>query len=181
MKIYYPENLFDILENKHLLLDTNVFIDSFAIDRTAEFVQFFNKLKANNTTLITIEGVCFEFLKGSKNDTVYNKKNAHIDDIIDAKLPSFRENSSIITDLIKLYSSDGGNVEIIDYLLGANLIKYKKNLFLMTRNIADFPQHIFPLKSTVSFGSGKTIFTYGIYTFETNSSKSQEKVDDVPF
>lgn len=165
MKIYYPENLFRTLKDKHLLLDTNVFIDSFNFAQPQDYVLFFNKLKDNNTTLTTIDGVVMEFLKGSKSEEVYSKKNEHIENIIDVKLPFFQEESATIHELIKLYKAGGGSVELVDYHLGANLMKYKHNLFLMTRNSKDFPQDIFSLESTISFASSKTIFTYGIYTY----------------
>jgi hypothetical protein len=85
---------------------------------------------------------------------------------------------------IKQYRADGGAVEVVDYHLGANLIKYNSNLFLMTRNMKDFPQAIFPLASTVSFASGKTIFTYGIYSYSVqNLEEADEKngTVDAPF
>jgi hypothetical protein len=47
MKVYYPENLFKTLKQKHLLLDTNVFIDSFNFDQPQDYSIFFNDLKDN--------------------------------------------------------------------------------------------------------------------------------------
>lgn len=180
MKIYYPENLFKILRGKHLLFDTNVFIDSFNFNKPKEYITFFNDLKENDTTLITIEGVVHEFLKGSKNAEAYKAKEEYIKDIIDLELP-FRENREKINELIKLYGADGGSMQMIDYYLGATLLQYKANLFLMTRDIKDFSQTIFSLKSTISVPTGKTIFTYGIYTYEEHETQGRKiYLEDVP-
>lgn len=180
MGIYYPENLFNLLKNKHLLLDTNVFIDSFNFGNPADYTKFLNDLKDNDTTLTTIDGVILEFLKGSKNDAVYKQKKEHLEDIIDVKLPAHKDDNTNIAELIKLSGADGGNVAIVDYYLGANLLKYKNNLFLMSRNVKDFPQNIFSLVSTVSVASARTIFTYGIYTY-TKQQKIKINPDDIPF
>lgn len=183
MKIYYPENFFEILREKHLLLDTNVFIDSFNFERPLDYIKFFNDLKVNDTTLVTIDGVELEFLKGSKNEDVYNRKSEHLDDIIDAVLPTHKDDNEKIKELIKLSGSDGGGIQIVDYYLGANLLRYKRNLFLMTRNIKDFPQNIFFLESTVCFSASKTIFTYGIYTYDHAHETKENLVrpDEIPF
>lgn len=180
MNIYYPENLFKLLKDKWLLLDTNVFIDSFNFDKPKEYISFFNDLKENNTELSTIDGVCFEFLKGSKNQAVYTKKQEHIEDIIDSKLP-FRDNRESIEILIKLYGVDGGSMQMVDLHLGAQLLQYKEKIFLMTRDVRDFSQSIFSLQSTVSFSTGKTIFTYGIYTYQISKKKEEGKSDEIPF
>lgn len=185
MKIYYPEDFFSLLRGKHLLLDTNVFIDSFNFDRPVDYIKFFNNLKDNDTTLATIDGVVLEFLKGSKNEEVFNRKKEHLDDITDIILPTQRDDSEKIKELIRLYQSDGGGIEIVDYYLGANLLRYRKNLCLMTRNTRDFPQNIFSLISTISFSSFKTIFTYGIYTYDHESATTPQtgliNPDDIPF
>lgn len=184
MKVYYPENFFNILKDKHLLLDTNVLIDSFNFDRPLDYAVFFKKLKENNTTLTTIEGVVFEFIKGSKNDKVYSEKIEHLEEIIDVMIPPHKDDSKNIRKLIKLAGSDGGGIDMVDYYLGANILKYNmslNNLFLMTRNVKDFPQHIFSLVSTVSFSSVKTIFTYGIYTYQNQIKTTEIESDDIPF
>lgn len=79
-------DFFDILKGKHLLLDTSVFIDA-SIHET-EFAGLFNKLRDNNTTLVTIALVLFEFLKGAPDITKFKAKKASVEKIIDAYLPS---------------------------------------------------------------------------------------------
>ena len=185
MKAYYPEDFFKILAGKHLLLDTNVFIDSFNFDRPSDYIEFFNRLKDNDTTLLTIDGVVLEFLRGSKNEEVFSRKSEHISDIIDTTLPPSKDDRKRVEELVKLLGSDGGNIEIVDYYLAANLLRYRKNLFLMTRNTKDFPQNIFLLSSTISFSSLKTIFTYGIYSYVHELEDIQRTgiidPDDIPF
>lgn len=72
MRIIKDPELLSILTNKHLLLDTNVFIDAFS--NPVEFGKFFNELTDNQITLATLEFVKVEFLKGSFTDAKYEEK-----------------------------------------------------------------------------------------------------------
>lgn len=44
-------------------------------------------------------------------------------------------------------------------------MKYRKNLFLLTRNTNDFQQNIFEVKSIVNVTYQKGIHSYGIYQY----------------
>lgn len=81
MKIILPEEFFSILKDRHLLLDTNVFIDAFI--NPNEFGKFFNQLKAEGCTLVTIDGVISEFIKGAPTLQKLEKKREFVDEIIE--------------------------------------------------------------------------------------------------
>lgn len=55
MEILYPPNLITFLKNKHLLLDSNIFID--AVNKPTIFTDFFNLLKSSDVALATIDPV----------------------------------------------------------------------------------------------------------------------------
>lgn len=164
MEITYPPTLIPSLKNRHLLLDTNVFRD--VANKPTVFVDFFNKLKNEDITLATLDVVKYEILKGSKDEQKYAEKENQINAIVeDVVLPNPTNSGDLIYELIKQYGIDGTSLSIVDLYLGSTLMKYKQNIFLMTRDTTDFMQNIFDLKFIVNASHNKGIFTYGIYQY----------------
>ena len=141
MEIIYPQSLISFLKHKHLLLDTNVFVD--ASIKSSIFTSFFNTLKKSDVTLTTLDVVKYEVLKGSTNQQKYREKELFIDNIIDAVIPLTKEIDKLTYELILQYAKDGAGVSIADLLLGAVLMQYGTNICLMTRDTTDFIQRIF--------------------------------------
>jgi predicted nucleic acid-binding protein len=163
MEIVCPPTLITSLENKHLLIDANVIRDSASSPN--EYARFFNNLKNANITLATIDPVDFELLKGSSNEAKYNAREKQINDIVDVVLPTPSGICDYIYEMIKKYRIDGSSLGITDLYLGAMLMQYKQNVFLMTRDTTDFIQNIFDLKFIINAKHNKGIFTYGIYQY----------------
>jgi predicted nucleic acid-binding protein len=163
MEIIYSPTLIPSLKNRHLLLDTNVFRDM--ASKPTVFADFFNLLKNEDVTLTTLDVVKYEILKGSRDNEKYKEKEKQIDAIIDIVLPIIPGEDKLIYELIKQYEIDGTAISITDLFLGATLMQYKKNIFLMTRDTTDFMQNIFDLKFIVNAPHKKGIFTYGIYQY----------------
>lgn len=163
MKITYSTQLIPSLKNKHLLIDTNLFRD--ASHNPVDFKNFFNSLKQSDITVATIDFVKYELLKGSADIKKYKEKEAFIDQIIDTTIPFTPQTLSLVYSLIQQYGLDGTATNITDLVLGATLMLYKENIFLMTRDTTDFIQRIFDLKLVVNAAHNKGIFTYGIYQY----------------
>lgn len=161
MKILLPADLLSILKDSHLLLDTNVFIDTFL--NPTEFGKFINQLRENRITLVTIDVVRFEFLKGAPNLQKHKEKEELIERIIDAYLPIQKDILDNADKLLQLYKEDGKAISITDLLLGATLMHYKTNLSLITKNTTDFPTNIFTLVTYINLLHRKGIHTYGVY------------------
>lgn len=162
MGLVIPQDLFSTLRYKHLLLDTNIFID--ALLHPSDFTDFFNKLKNAEITLATIDLVKIEFLRGAADDATYNQKEEVLKKITDIILPT---DSSIIQhsySLIKKYKAAGKTLAMADLYLGASLFKYPSTLFLLTRNVTDYPMRIFNINFIINYPIDRGIFTYGIYT-----------------
>lgn len=162
MEIIIPPELIPSLKDKHLLLDTNIFLDAFS--KPLAFGSFFNTLKKNNVTLVTIDLVKFELLKGSATSTKYKEREKAIAEIIDAVLPTSSRICDLVYELIQVYGIDGSAVHITDLFLGANLNQYKKNIYLLTKDTTDFIQRVFNLSFVLNLPHNKGINTYGIYT-----------------
>jgi len=161
MKIVIPQDLFSAIKNKHLLLDTNVFIDTSV--HFNDFFNFISKLKGQNITLVTIDLVKIEFLKGAPTIQKYKEKNELIEKIIDYTIPITSDINNNVFESIKKYELYGKALSETDLFLGACLMKYKKDLFLLTRDTTDFPLNIFELVSVVNMIYTKGIHSYGVY------------------
>ena len=162
-KIIPQANLIPVIKNKHLLLDTNVFIDTLL--NPHPFLDFLNDLKKQQVTLSTIDMVKMEFLKGAINEQKYNEKVSLIESIIDNTISITPDIHKNVYTLIKKYNLEGKSSSITDLYLGAYLMKYGKKLFLLTRNTADFPQNVFDVVSIINVTYFKGIHSYGIYQY----------------
>lgn len=163
MEISYPQTLIPSLKNKHLLLDTNIIRD--ATNNPNDFNKFFNELKNSNITLTTIDFVRYEILKGSLNDAKYELREKLLHEILDTNIPVVPETYKLAYELIKMYRIHGSALHITDLLLGALLMQYKKNIYLISRDTTDFLQSVFNLSFIVNASFNKGIFTYGIYQY----------------
>lgn len=161
MKIITPQGFFQTFKDKHILLDTSVFIDSFL--HPAEFGQFFNSLRAQGSTLVSLDAVKIEFLKGAPNAEKYKQKEDFFDEIIDTCLPITSDTLLNLYELVQKYGEGGKSLSITDLFLGAILMQYKSSLFLLTKNTTDFPTNIFNLKSYINISYTKGLHTYGVY------------------
>ncbi len=161
MGLIIPEELISSLKYKHLLLDTNIFIDSLL--HPADFTDFFNVLKIGDVTLVTIDLVKIEFLKGAQDDDAYSEKEEIFNSITESILPT--DDNVVIKayELIKKYKLHGKSIAMADLFLGANLMRYATTACLLTRNTNDFPSNIFSLEYIINYPLSKGIFTYGVY------------------
>lgn len=167
MKIVTPQDFLLILKNKFLLLDTSVFID--AQISPVEFDKFFNQLKENGTTLMTIDAVLLEFIKGAQDVKKLKEKREFVEQIVESYLHEDRKIFSYAFKLVELYKEEGKGVSMTDFILGATLMYYhRNNLFLLTKNPSDFPTNIFTLKTYLNLFHRKAIHSYGVYSFEEN-------------
>lgn len=163
MKIITPQDFFQAFKDKHILLDTSVFIDSFL--HPAEFGEFFNSFKAQGATLVSLDAVKIEFLKGAPNKEKYKQKEDFFDQIVDTCLPIIPDTLLNLYELVQKYKEEGKSLSITDLFLGAILMQYKNSLFLLTKNTTDFPTNIFNLKSYINISYTKGLHTYGVYNF----------------
>lgn len=163
MKIIYSPELITSLKNRHLVLDATVFRDVYI--KPAAYDDFFNKLKESNIILTTNDFVKYELLKGSIDIPKYKAREKVINDIIDISLPILPQTFQLVYDLIKEYGIDGTALSISDLFLGAALMQYGENIYLMTRDTTDFIQRIFDLSFVINAPHSKGIFTYGIYQY----------------
>jgi hypothetical protein len=94
------------LEYKHLLLDTSVFIDAYL--HPSEFSDFFANCRRSRVTLVTIDPVAIEFVKGSDSEEKMEEKKLFINQIIYQLLPVAHDIISLhIPQVVKEYGVFG--------------------------------------------------------------------------
>lgn len=128
MKIIIPEDFYQTVKNRHILLDTNIFVDASINPR--RFSEFFNSLKDNDTTVVTLDVVRIEFLQGASDQLKYKAKQTLIDKIVDAVIPFDNRTFEHCYTLIQEYKEKGKSLSATDYLLGATTMRYANHLFL---------------------------------------------------
>ncbi len=166
MEIIKQPDLFLLLKDKHILLDTSLLIDTLL--KPSIFAQFFQELKENGAVITSIDPVAFEFLKGALDEKRYNEKKKILDGIIDAYLPVNKDIFNNVYAMLKELGEDGKGIQVTDLLLGGMLMQYPKRLFLFTKNATDFPLNFFELVSVFNFPSTRSIQTYGVYTYNNS-------------
>ncbi|MBI3069827.1 MAG: PIN domain-containing protein [Candidatus Levybacteria bacterium] len=162
MKIITPQDFHSATSGKHILLDTSIFIDAFL--HPSEFAEFFNKLKDRNCTLVTIKPVLIEFVKGTTTDKKLDEKKSFVESIIESYLPVTDDIFDNSLDLIEQYRIEGKDLSLTDFILGGVVLKYKRSIYLLTKDISDFPTNIFTMLTYFNLFHRKAIQNIGVYS-----------------
>lgn len=165
MRITIPEDFLPSIKNKHLLLDTCVFID--ALLNPGEFGGLFETLRNNGIILVTIEPVLIEFVQGTFDEKKMNDKKEFIDTFVESYLPIPKTLFTNIERLLLEYREDGKGLSMTDLILGAMLMQFPSNLLLLTKNTTEFPTNIFTLSTHMNLLHRKGIHSYGVYYYES--------------
>ncbi|MBU0979069.1 hypothetical protein KKF92_04570 [Patescibacteria group bacterium] len=173
--IIIPSSLNRTVRNKHLLFDTSFFIDY--EDHKDEFVDFLGRIKKLNCTLVTVDQVAIEFIKGSKSEEDMQKRLTLIQSCIESYLPvSAQVYSQQIQELILNYGRRSASADITDLVLGVLAKNHQKDLLILTKNSHDFPSHLFKLKSHFLLQNKKsnTVQIYCIYQYRMGENIDSE-------
>lgn len=160
------------LENKYILLDTNVII--YSIKYLNEFKGFFEELEKYNISPGIDWSVKLEFLRTSNTYEKLESKQRFLNLLLGDKKnrmelhisnETFEDarNISILYNFLNIKKKN--NISLIDCLIAAQLKKYKNNLFLATTNNSDFPLKIFNRVKLYNVEVQDDIFNIGIYQF----------------
>jgi hypothetical protein len=156
-----------VLENCYLLLDTNFLFDGLLFP--TELAELLAKLSDLSCNLITTRSVIIEFLGGTPNDELYDKKTVFLEQLfgkelgkivslpIEAALPNKED--------FLVFSRQCNKFSYVDFEMYLTLKKYKHSKILMaSRNHRDFTTAIFNRKGFMTLLSKKEIRTYGLYS-----------------
>lgn len=163
MEIKIPQEFTSVVENRKILLDTNVFIDV-SLNPT-QLTKFLNELKENDCTFFTSELVVAEFVKGAITKDKIRQKEELVGSIIESYIQLTQKTLENCIQLIKVYGEDSKSLSITDLLLGSLLLDSPEELLLITKNTTDFPTNIFKLETCFNIIHRKAIQTYGVYSY----------------
>lgn len=176
MKIILPPDFFQLLHNKHLLLDTSFFGDYSSYPE--DFGKFVNSCKKHGITFVTNVAVVTEFSRGSDTTQIYAQKTALVETIIDFVLPItpqvFLEEIPWLTEK---YGQMGKVVSLTDFILAAQTKQHSTDLCLLTKNPKDFPTSIFSVKTHLLLELERGLQVYGVYYYK----KRQPQAITAPF
>jgi predicted nucleic acid-binding protein len=163
MELILPHDFYSVTKDKFLLLDTSVFIDTLL--NPVKFEQLFSKLKNNGCTLVTLDAIQLEFIKGSLDDVSFEKKKLVISGIVDSVLPISKDIWDESLELLKAYKEDGKTASVADLLLGGTIVKYSGTILLITKNLSDFPTNIYKLETHFNLLHRKGLHSYALLSF----------------
>ena len=88
MNLQHNPNLGGLLSNSYLIIDTSVLIDTSKED---DFYQMVQDISAQGCTLISINAVKYEFLRGANNFDSYNEYEQYLEDLQIIFLSNFEQ------------------------------------------------------------------------------------------
>jgi len=103
------------LHDSDLLVDTNLFIDSFI--NPENFAGFISTLKENGVEIVSTPFVKYEFLKSRTIDVV-KRKEVYFDSLVGPILPFDKTTEDQMIDLIEEYKQYMEGVPFVDLVLG---------------------------------------------------------------
>lgn len=169
------DSFLSALRQKHILIDANFLID--ASNHKGSFSFIIDSLKKNGCTLVAIDGVYHEFIRGRRSLENFIETIEYYKKIIDGEIPSDRSIKENANTLTKVLLKRSSQISYVDILLLATLMKYQSSMYLLSKDKSDIPIFLFPVKVTIPIDSGETNYFYSIYSFnEINYQKQLEKL-----
>lgn len=135
-------SLYKIFKGSHCLLDTNIFIDLIK-EKNSFISNIIAELTNQEVTLMTIDLCIDEFLKGTRTQ----EELSQLEELTKALDLSITPRTLLINSykkvIIALHGKSAG-IPLADLYLFAALVQYSKsNIYLMTKDIKDFPESNF--------------------------------------
>jgi predicted nucleic acid-binding protein len=154
------------LENRHVLLDTNVLINY--SKAKGGLTPFFELLGEHKCPVAINDAVYFEFIRVAKTKTELGQLQQIVKQFL--VLPTSKANIESATEISMLCSAKENNhatrTSFVDNLLGAQLKKYGDKIILATSDFEDFPLHMYERMHVKAYDLGKNVITIGFIGFD---------------
>lgn len=172
MQSYLPL-LRDQTNLKTILLDANFIIDAYR--QWGKFQPAIEFLVDNQATLTTTAFVALEVLRGYRSPDELEAKKDFIKELTKGYLlPIVQDTNEIALDkIVRLYGINGGKPHIADLYLAAMTVQYERStgLLILTRNIHDFPDHIFDTVGIIPIETSPCVTIYGIMKYSPQKAQ----------
>lgn len=155
------------LENKWLLLDTNVLIEQSLHPQHPFWLDFERKRIQLNCQAIAVPEVQFELFRRVRSKKDEETLSSFLDEVRVLRIalpnPEAWQRATEIGQLYALAKLEG--IGPIDCILASYLQYYAQNLYLATFNNRDFPVTLFDRHNILNFEIKNEIKALGIYSF----------------
>lgn len=164
------KNMKTDLQNKYILLDTNIII--YSAKYKIEFQSFFDSLKRYHIQTGIDSAIQLEYLRSADTAQNLQKKYSFLKGLLGDDPMVLPINEEIFIDArrisnmyfyLKLKSKQ--KISTVDCLLAAQLKKYKDTLLLATLNHSDFPTQLFDREAIFTVELPDSVLPVGIYSF----------------
>lgn len=173
-----------MIENKHLLLDTNSLVS--LIKHARFYADFFNQLEKYQIKSVIDYSVKFEFLRGSNTKRDYEIKQEYLDILLGEnriELISTNEIFENAREIANIYTRKDSKltkqISFADCLIAAQMKKFNEQkperLFLATIDNNDFPLFIFDRIFIFTIDTEREIINMGIYRFNKEKYERLKK------
>lgn len=173
----------DLINDKYLLLDTNIVIDSLKYPEA--FQPMYLDLDKRKVQAVLDHTVKFEFTRGATNLSLIKMYEEFLSRRYGSSKLELVINDFIYSTAITIAIIHGRNacsrIGFADCLIAAQMHKFEKNLFLATQDHQDFPGFLFKRVGVYTIDiqdkdpKKDAIKTVGIYQFNIDSYKEQVK------
>lgn len=158
-----------VFDNKWALLDTNIFIEmAEGKQRANTYKPVFEFLKEKKCEIILLDSTYFELMSFSGNKKDYDFLYSWINNF---PILLSRKEDIERASLISSYYKNSDNklnkqqISYCDCLLAALTIKYKGRVFVVTKDIHDYPVTIFDLSKIMIIEDTKKAVVVGFVTY----------------
>lgn len=173
---------YTLLENKFLLIDTNILIDYSKYP--IFFTSFIKNLRAYNVNLVVDQTVRFEFMRTANSTQKEETLKEFINFFLDKGKVELPINDATVAEAIQIANiyawKNTQKIELADCFLASAMRKFNEGssqprLYLATQNHKDFPKYIFKRVGIETIDiKQENIINIGFYEFDNEAFKTVE-------
>lgn len=164
-----------MIERKHILFDTNIFIKAF--ENFDVFIGLFDYLRKQNCKIVHFPLVEFEFTRNTFLPEHIKARELFIKKIASLSLPMHPTLIDDAMTIARAYAHKRigkGQIHLVDCCIAAYLMHYKSTLLLLTLNHKDFPVILFDRLSVFPLDDKKSNEVFAPAFYKYNSTKWNE-------
>ena len=155
-----------LVKEKHIFLDTCVFINGFKPSSRQIIQKAIDYLVDTlSCALITISPVYLEFVKGADELSLRNLKTDYFNQIVSVTIPLSPSLIECAREISVVYRRAGSKLSITDLFLAGTLKQFRTKAFLLTKNHSDFPTGVFDRECAFHLESSTQVESYAFYQF----------------
>lgn len=161
----------DNFNHQFILFDTNLLIN--LVKHRSGMQIFLDFLSINQCINLITDAINFEFLGYAKNPSEYKTLDDWLKsfEIIPSGIEDVKHAIWLSVLMRNKLPQIGRQISYIDFLIAAQLMKYKNKIILATINWRDFPEIMFDRIKIMAVDTGKDVLTIAFIQFNLEKYK----------